>query len=406
VLHPKSGGIAHKAAPSPAMDPRYDNLIREMEVNGGQASFAVEQKSTTAQIGGAIKKATASVSSALTIKPRVTKAPDPLALDNMPRNIGIDMYYQAGRLAESNGNMAAAIHQYERGLREDPKHVPTLISLARIHDRQEEFLKAEKLYRRALDVEPENAMAHNDLGLCLARHGRTDDAVAGLRKAVELEPDRKLYRNNLATVLVDAGRADEAWKELIAVHPAGAAHYNLGFLLYHAGQRDRAREELVAAQREDATLLAAREMIQQLDRESTPGAAATLAQKPATKVQVRIDDLAPQPPTSLGRTAAQPVSLRVAPSELRRTPPTSPPTGNAAAPTSDPAEPDADPLLLYPVEGESELGAPSDVPCVAPPTTALPPRKVTVTLADTHDDAELPTPDALLRPRDTAPRMD
>ena len=85
-----------------------------------------QPKSKTQQISSALKKATATVGSALTVKPRVDKAPDPLALDNMPAKIGIDLFYQSGRLAESNGNPAAAIKQYERGLEQDPNHLPTL----------------------------------------------------------------------------------------------------------------------------------------------------------------------------------------------------------------------------------------------------------------------------------------
>ena len=106
---------------------------------------------------------------------------------------------------------AAAIEQYERGLKEEPNHLPTLISLARLYDRQDEFDKAEKLYRRALEAEPDNAMAHNDLGLCLARHDQQpNEAMSALRQAVKFEPNRKLYRNNLATVLVDLGQVDAA----------------------------------------------------------------------------------------------------------------------------------------------------------------------------------------------------
>lgn len=386
-----SGGVAQQTPRHPAIDPRYDNLVREIEANGGQASFAVDQKSPTQQISGAIKKATATVSSALTIKPRVTKAPDPLALENMPRKVGIDMYFQAGRLAESNGNMSAAIYQYERGLREDPRHVPSLISLARVYDRQEAFHKAEALYRKALEVDPDNAMAHNDLGLCLARHARNDEAVAALRRAVELDPDRKLYRNNLATVLVDTGHTDQAWKELIAVHPAAAAHYNLGFLLYHAGQRDRARAEFEAAEQEDASLLAARQMLQQLDRESIPQVASRPPQ-PAAKVQMRVEDAVPTPPARPTRPLTLPVSLGRETNELRRTPPTRVPVTDER-----PSEqPDADPLFLHPSDDDVELGLPADLQFQIPPSTAVP-RKVSVTLADTRDEAEtLPTPDTLL----------
>ena len=257
-----------EAAAASFGDARYQDLVREMEENGGNAAFDAEPKSTTEKIGGAIKKASATVTGALTMKPKVVKAPDPLALDNMPKDLGIDLYYQAGRVAESNGNPAAAIKQYERGLEEQPNHLPTLISLARLYDRQDEFDKAEKLYRRALEAEPDNAMAHNDLGLCLARHDRADEAIASLRQAIKLEPNRKLYRNNLATVLVDMGQVDAAYTELTAVHPAAVAHYNLGYLLYHAGNKSRAQQEFTLARQADSSLVAAQQMLDQMDAET------------------------------------------------------------------------------------------------------------------------------------------
>ena len=53
--------------------------------------------------------------------------------------------------------------------------------------------------------------------------------------ATELDRKNTLYRNNLATVLVDQGKLHEAFAHLRAVHTAGAAYYNMGYLLYKKG---------------------------------------------------------------------------------------------------------------------------------------------------------------------------
>ncbi|MHB8866784.1 MAG: tetratricopeptide repeat protein, partial [Pirellulaceae bacterium] len=281
---------ADESAASSFGDSRYQDLLREVDENGGHSAYDAQPKTTTAKVGGAIKKAGASVGGALTMKPKVVKAADPLALDNMPKDISIDLFYQSGRLAESNGNPAAAIKQYERGLEEQPNHLPCLISLARLYDRQDNFDKAEKLYRRALETEPDNAMVHNDLGLCLARHNRADDAVSSLRQAIRLEPSRELYRNNLATVLVEMRNIDAAYTELTAVHSPAVAHYNLGYLLYQAGDKVRARQEFTLARQADASLAAAQQMLNQLDAETKGSTRKEIAQAPAasTKVQCRI----------------------------------------------------------------------------------------------------------------------
>jgi tetratricopeptide (TPR) repeat protein len=374
-------------------DARYQDLVREMEENGGQAAFDAEPKSATEKIGGAIKKAGATVTGALTMKPKVVKAPDPLALDNMPKDLGIDLYYQAGRLAESNGNPAAAIKQYERGLAEKPNHLPTLISLARLYDRQDEFDKAEKLYRRALEAEPDNAMAHNDLGLCLARHDRGDAGIASLRQAIKLEPNRKLYRNNLATVLVEKGQVDAAYAELTAVHPAAVAHYNLGYLLYHAGNKSRAQQEFTLARQADSSLVAAQQMLDQMDAETKRVEKTEIAKAPTTptKVQCRIEDVAPQPTQLAKRTQALPVAMVHSPPELRRIPATDP---NAdATPVPPPALPRMEPVPLAPADGTESI--PADPTSAALPGGEFPVRTMSGAAGDDNAPLDLPTPDLL-----------
>ena len=223
------GGPGRSSATEPLGDVRYDDLVREMRETGGAGLRGRHAQVDDAEDYRGDQERHGLRGRRPRLKPKVARPPIRSPSTTCRKNIGVDLCYQAGRLAESNGNAAAAIQQYERGLKENPKHMPTLISLARLYDRQDEFDKAEKLYRCALEAEPDNAMAHNDLGLCLARHKQSEAALAELRTAVKLEPNRKLYRNNLATVLVDIGRVDEAWNELNTAHPAAMAHYNLGY---------------------------------------------------------------------------------------------------------------------------------------------------------------------------------
>ena len=122
------------------------------------------------------------------MKPKVVKAPDPLDLDNMPKDIGIDLYYQADGWRSRTATRRRRSSSTNAGWKRSRNHVPTLISLARLYDRQDEFDKAEKLYRRAIEAEPDNAMAHNDLGLCLARHRPRHEAVAACGRPSNSSP--------------------------------------------------------------------------------------------------------------------------------------------------------------------------------------------------------------------------
>lgn len=68
-------------------------------------------------------------------------------------------------------------------------------------------------YRRALDVQPDSAIARFNLGTALAAAGRTDGAVEALSAAVDAftdAPRKAAASYNLGNVLARAGRFDEA----------------------------------------------------------------------------------------------------------------------------------------------------------------------------------------------------
>jgi Flp pilus assembly protein TadD len=86
---------------------------------------------------------------------------------------------------------------------------------------------------------PGNARAHDNLGLALAKAGRTGEALVHHQAAVRLSPDFAEARNNLGLALVRADRAVEAvphYVTAVALKPdffdawnnLGAAHFALG----------------------------------------------------------------------------------------------------------------------------------------------------------------------------------
>ncbi|MEM6531101.1 MAG: tetratricopeptide repeat protein [Myxococcota bacterium] len=79
---------------------------------------------------------------------------------------------------------------------------------------------------------------HNARGIELADRGWLDEAVNEFRKAIELDPDSAHAHDNLATVLAEKGQLDEALFEYVAALKADpdsptAYHYLASFL---AGQ--------------------------------------------------------------------------------------------------------------------------------------------------------------------------
>jgi superkiller protein 3 len=65
-------------------------------------------------------------------------------------------------------------------------------------------------YQKALELNPNHAEAHNNLGALLAQLGRTDEAMSHYRKALEINPNDNGAHNNLGVLLAQLGRSDEA----------------------------------------------------------------------------------------------------------------------------------------------------------------------------------------------------
>jgi protein O-mannosyl-transferase len=75
---------------------------------------------------------------------------------------------------------------------------------------QGKFKEAAKLYRQAIDEEADDADAHYNLGIALARAGEYDPAIQAYEKALELVPDYAEAHQNLANIFVKLRKYNEA----------------------------------------------------------------------------------------------------------------------------------------------------------------------------------------------------
>lgn len=108
---------------------------------------------------------------------------------------------------------------------------------------------SESLWRHALAVDPENNIAHNNLGVFLRSSGRAGEGEKHLREAIRIDPTHAEARFNLGNALFEGERFEEAvaqYREAIRSQPGRAAyHMNLGNALARLGRY----EEAVAEQR-------------------------------------------------------------------------------------------------------------------------------------------------------------
>jgi len=130
-----------------------------------------------------------------------------------------------------------------KALELDPELAEAHDLLANVQTRQWQWAEAEAGYRRALELKPSDAAAHAGLAEWLLCQGRTEEALALAQRSRELDPFA-LSGIDIAWILFNARRYDEAIRELrtlLAVLPdQPAALWFLGFALIANGQPEEA----------------------------------------------------------------------------------------------------------------------------------------------------------------------
>jgi tetratricopeptide (TPR) repeat protein len=111
---------------------------------------------------------------------------------------------------------------------------------------------AMKAFSYAVLLDPESALAHQQLGLAAALSNNYAMAIKEFELAIKLKPDDAIAHNNLALAYEHIGKIDAAKREFdtavkLAPHLA-QAHYGLGVVLSRKGEFNAAAKEFEQAQ--------------------------------------------------------------------------------------------------------------------------------------------------------------
>jgi tetratricopeptide (TPR) repeat protein len=100
---------------------------------------------------------------------------------------------------EQQGDFDNAIREYRRAAKNLPR---ANLYLGNAHFQKREWKEAEDFYRKAIEAEPNNADAHNNLAwLYYTRKEKLDQAERLAQKAMELNPaKRDVYRDTLEKI--------------------------------------------------------------------------------------------------------------------------------------------------------------------------------------------------------------
>jgi len=132
-------------------------------------------------------------------------------------------WYEAGCELEAT-DPAAARAAYERSLEMDPDQADAHVNLGRQLQLAGERGRAEPHYREAVRLAPDDPTPHFNLGVLLEEQGRREEAVNAYRQAILRDPEFADAHCNLGLLLESLGRRQEAVRHLMAARqPGGAA---------------------------------------------------------------------------------------------------------------------------------------------------------------------------------------
>jgi tetratricopeptide (TPR) repeat protein len=108
-------------------------------------------------------------------------------------------------------------------------------------------------FQNVLEIYPNFADAHCNLGSALFQRGQPDEGVAQFQKALEINPYLAEAHSNLGSVFLGKGQLDDAvaqFKEVLKITPNSfSTHYSLGDALFRKGQLEEAISQFQEALR-------------------------------------------------------------------------------------------------------------------------------------------------------------
>jgi len=154
----------------------------------------------------------------------VTSAPPPKPEPVTNENEVTSWFARGIALEEDPNTHNEAIAAYQRVLDLAPNHAAAHINLGTLYYNRQEFSLAERHYRKAIEADSRYALAYFDLGNVLDETGRVHEAVQTYKTALQLAPTYADAHYNLALAyekLREPRKALKHWQSYVKLDTAG-----------------------------------------------------------------------------------------------------------------------------------------------------------------------------------------
>ena len=154
----------------------------------------------------------------------VPAARESAAPGSVPCGDVAELFARGVTLEEDPRNQLQAIAVYERVIELDPEHAAAHINLGTLYYNRQDYTAAEEHYRRAIKIDPRYALAYFDLGNVLDETGRVAEAVRTYLTALQLAPTYADAHYNLALAyekMKEPRKSLKHWQAYVRLDSAG-----------------------------------------------------------------------------------------------------------------------------------------------------------------------------------------
>ena len=163
-----------------------------------------------------------------------------------------DLYFSLGETYRRKGDLKAAIEHVRKARDLSPNSANLWLTLAVLLDSIGQPAEARTSYDQVLKIEPDNAIALNNLAYMIAETGGDlDQALTLAQRAKQKMPQDLNIADTLGWIYIKKNLSDSAieiFRDLTTKNPANPTYrYHLGMAFYQKGDKPQAKRELLAA---------------------------------------------------------------------------------------------------------------------------------------------------------------
>jgi tetratricopeptide (TPR) repeat protein len=173
------------------------------------------------------------------------------AVQSNPRLFSVQL--DIARMDIEEGRMDDVRKRVSLALAADSRNSGAKFLLGWLDEGAREYAQAEADYAEAIDADPSNVQALNNLGFLLAtKLGKPTEALKYAQKAKELAPYDPEVSDTLGWIFYEEGLYESALPYLraaVAADPSAPHRFHLAMAFWKAGDRAQAQETFSAAMR-------------------------------------------------------------------------------------------------------------------------------------------------------------